>query len=81
MSDEPTEDEDVPQPADQADPADPSILLAWDQGDMLILNIATLAKRLDCLAVRTIAKTGDIEVLSSDGAEWRRLGRKLRVVK
>lgn len=61
-------------------PCADTLAFPWEGGDIVILDIGQFAERFKALAVRTIFKTGEIEILSEDGKGWKKVSRHLKLV-
>lgn len=76
MSDESDDlEDDTPEP----DP-EQIVCLPWEGGDIVITNAHAFSLAYSTVAIRCTFKTGDLEVLSSDGKQWTKLGRPLKAV-
>lgn len=78
MADDPELPEDEEE--DQETLPSDTLYFAWQGGDLVILDIAGFADRFKTLALRTVFKTGELEVLEEDGKRWKKLGRALKAV-
>lgn len=83
MSDDPEIPEEEEEEAEDAVPALETLYFQCDAGDVVITDVPSFIEKFEALAVRSIRKTSDLEVLvaNDDGtAQWKKLGRHLKVV-